>query len=212
MKDPTELPWKEFDIETQRDLDKAYEFRHEDPYYVYKYKFDDDKELEYTIHLMHDDDKMFQTNDGTDVKRPVKRTPLAQVTSSSRVTTCKDVQKRAAAARETQGGVSQAASSTPAAPKRKDSGETPRQVRSKSWMHSEHKAGPDTVTDNQGAEFGKIDLENTLYDIVMRHEHSFKDLQIPWHLEESKFTDSTPPLCKIGKVDEFLLRVLNKLI
>ena len=75
-----DLPWKEFDIETQRDLDKAYEFRHEYPFYVYKYKFDADKELKYTIHLMHDDDKMFQTNDGTDVKRPVRRTPLAQVT------------------------------------------------------------------------------------------------------------------------------------
>jgi len=68
------------------------------------------------------------------------------------------------------------------------------------------------VTDDQGAVFGKIDLENTLYDIVMRHESSFKNLQIPWHLEECKFTDYNPPLCKIGKVDEYLLKVLNKLI
>ena len=207
-----ELPWKEYDIETQRDLDKAYEFRHEYPHYVYKYRFDEDKELEYTIHLMYDDDKMFQTNDGTDVKRPVRRTPLAQVTSRNRAITCKEVQ-RAAAAREAQSSGSQAASSAPAAPKRKDSGETPRQVRSKSWMHSEHKAGPDTVTDDCGAVFGKIDLENTLYDIVMHHESSFTNLQIPWHLEESKFaTDYHPPLRKIGKVDEYLLKVLNKLV
>ena len=68
------------------------------------------------------------------------------------------------------------------------------------------------MKDNKGAEIGKIELENTLYDIVMRNEHSFKELQIPWHLEESKFTDYTPPLFKIGKVDEYLLRVLNKLI
>ena len=68
------MPWAEFDIETQQNLDRAYEFRHENPYYVYKYLFDEGKAaerlVEYTIHLMHDDDKMYQTNDDTDTKRP----------------------------------------------------------------------------------------------------------------------------------------------
>ena len=68
------------------------------------------------------------------------------------------------------------------------------------------------MTDNQGAEFGKIDLENTLYDIVMRNESAFVHLQLPWHIEEGQFINHEPQLFKIGKVDEYLLKVLNKLI
>ena len=100
-----DLPWKEFDVETQRNLDRAYEVRHIYPYYVYKYKFEEDKELTYKIHLMAEDDKMFQTNDYTDVKRLIRRTPLSRKSHHMQGSSGKSRQGQGSSRRRPTGGL-----------------------------------------------------------------------------------------------------------
>ena len=57
-----------------------------------------------------------------------------------------------------------------------------------------------------------MDIENMFFDVVMNNEDEFKLLQVPWHFGEETFNRTVPALRETGQVDEYLLKVLSKLI
>ena len=77
---------------------------------------------------------------------------------------------------------------------------------------SPHLNGPEFLSTNDGQIFNKLDIENMLIDVVMYHETEFKFLQVPWHFGKETLDRTVPALEKTGQVDEYLLKVLSKLM
>ena len=196
--DAEELPWKDYDEDTTRALNEAWMNRSNVPKYSYTWG-----STTYEIDLSVATNKMFQLNTYNGVKRPVRRIPYPPAQGA------KATVPKAAGPRPK----GPPPMTTTAVKRKTPPGIDIAKLPDWSDVHtSPHQPGPHFLSANDGQIFNKLDIENMLFDVVMYNEGEFKFLQVPWHFGEESLNRTVPALNTTGQVDEYLLKVLSKLM